>query len=82
MVFPALVRVVPSLLARSFDFSFDFVGVWLGAGPVPVKVQSETPSSRCLGELRPRAMFDFGESRWARDDLETALAKCAVRLPP
>lgn len=50
-------RLEASLRARSLD------GVWLDVGPVPVKVQSETPNSRCLGDLRPRAMFDFGESR-------------------
>ena len=30
---------------------------------VPVKAQSDTPSSRCLGDLLAFAMLDLGESR-------------------
>lgn len=55
VVFPPLDRSAASFLALSFE------GVWLVAGPVPVNVQSETPSSRCLGECLAFAMFDFGD---------------------
>lgn len=48
-------RKAPSFLARCFD------GVWEMPGPVPVKVQSEAPSSKCLGDFLPWAMFDFGD---------------------
>jgi hypothetical protein len=58
-----LVRRAPSLLGFSFE------GVCFTLGPVPVKFQSETPSSNRRGELL--AMFDFGESLWVLDaDLE------------
>ena len=55
VVFPPRDRSAASFLTRSFD------GVWLVAGPVPVRVHSETPSSRCLGECLAFAMFDFGD---------------------
>jgi hypothetical protein len=49
--------------------------------PVPVRVKSETPSSRARrGVCVARAMFDFGESRWVV--LELDFEKCEERLPP
>jgi len=47
--------------------------------PVPVKVQSETPSSRCLGDFLALAMFDFGESRGIVLDVD--LEKYEETLP-
>jgi hypothetical protein len=49
------------------DLSLEGVAVVLG--PVPVKVNSDTPSSRCFGDCLPRAMFDFGDGAYA--NLET-----------
>ena len=34
-------------------------------GPVPVKVHSETPRSRCLGDCLLFAMFDLGDCWYA-----------------
>jgi hypothetical protein len=49
--------------------------------PVPVRVKSETPSSRARrGVAVALAMFDFGESRC--DVLEADFEKCEERLPP
>lgn len=46
--------------------------------PVPVRVKSETPSSRARrGVATPLAMLDFGESRCLEADL-----KCEERFPP
>ena len=56
-----------------------FDGVCPTVEPVPVNVQSETPSSRCLGVCFALAMFDFGESRCV--DLDADLAKYEERLP-
>lgn len=58
VVLPDLVRAETSFRARSLDD-----GDCPEEGPVPVKDQSETPSSRCLGDLRVLAMFDLGDSR-------------------
>ncbi len=59
--------VVLPVLARSghsfFDRSFD--GLGLTVEPVPVRVQSETPSSSRLGDFADLAIFDLGESRCA-----------------
>ena len=79
---PASIRtvVLPDLERRGPFFRLQlFEGVCPTAGPVPVKVQSDTPSSRCLGEFLALAMFDFGESRYA--DFEVDLAKYCERLP-
>lgn len=54
---PDLVRRGPFFLLTLFD------GVCPTVTPVPVNVQSETPSSRCLGDFFALAIFDFGESR-------------------
>jgi hypothetical protein len=76
VVLPLVGRRVTSFLDRSLE------GVWPIIAPVPVKVQSETPSSRCRGELRALAIFDLGESRYDLEtDLETDREKWADRLP-
>ena len=49
--------------------------------PVPVRVKSDTPSSRALrGVQTTRAMFDFGDSR--RGFFEVDRVRCAMKLPP
>lgn len=49
--------------------------------PVPVRVKSETPSSKARrGVCAFLAMLDFGESRC--DVLEADFAKCDDRFPP
>ena len=60
VVLPDRVRVEGSLrvVVRSLD-----EGDCEDDGPVPVKVHSETPNSRCLGDFRVRAMLDLGDSR-------------------
>ena len=55
VVLPTLDRKAPSFR----DFSLD--GVLVVAGPVPVKVHSDTPRSNPLGEFLDLAMFDLGE---------------------
>jgi hypothetical protein len=54
VVLPARERTADSFLARSLD------GVCV-AGPVPVKVHSEMPRSRCLGDCLLLAMLDLGD---------------------
>ncbi len=70
--------VVLPLLARSAlsfrAFSLDGVAV---LGPVPVKVHSETPSSRCFGDCLFLMMFDLGEYENFDTDLDTDLEKKA-----
>lgn len=56
VVLPALDLTAPSLLVRSFDGE-------AVTGPVPTRVKSEIPRSRCFGDLFDLAMFDFGD--WA-----------------
>ena len=64
VVLPALERSALSFL----DFSLE--GVALVAGPVPVKVQSDTPSSSCFGDSLLRAILDLGELAYANFDTE------------
>lgn len=61
---PTRMVVLPDLVRRGPFFRLAlFDGVWPTVVPVPVSVQSETPSSRCLGDFLALAIFDFGESR-------------------
>lgn len=71
VVFPALERTADSFLARSLD------GVCV-IGPVPVKVHSEMPRSRCLGDCLPLAMLDLGDCWYANldTDRDTDLENC------
>jgi hypothetical protein len=73
VIFAGLDRSGPFFRAQLFD------GVCPTVVPVPVRVQSDIPSSRCLGECLALAMFDFGESRYAGFELD--LAKYDDRLP-
>lgn len=73
VVLPDLVRSGPLFRLALFD------GVWPNVVPVPVNVQSDTPSSRCLGDLLALAMFDLGEF-W-QVALDVDLEKYDVRLP-
>lgn len=73
VIFAGLDRNGPFFREQLFD------GVCPMVVPVPVKVQSEIPSSRCLGECLALAIFDFGESRYA--NLELDLAKYDDKLP-
>ena len=75
---PTLARIV---VLPALPRALGFEGVWLYVlGPVPVSVQSETPSSRCFGEFFGlAAMFDLGESRYAN---EVERAKCEDKFPP
>lgn len=57
VVLPGLDLNGPFFLLQLFD------GVGPILAPVPVKVQSEIPSSKCFGECLAVAIFDFGESR-------------------
>lgn len=38
-------------------------------GPVPTRVKSDTPTSKCLGDLFDLAIFDFGD--WAYANFDT-----------
>lgn len=64
-------RIDPSFRARA--------GVCLVAGPVPVRVKSETFRSSLRGEFVPLAMFDLGESR--TEGLAIDLENRPDRLP-
>jgi len=70
LVLPPLDRMAPSFRGRSRAGVVVFV-------PVPTRVKSETPRSRCLGDLCALAMLDFGECAYANfeTDLDTDLEK-------
>jgi len=67
----SLMVVLPTLdlsTVSFLDFSLDGVADVLG--PVPVKVQSDTPRSSPLGDCLDLAMLDFGELAYANLDTD------------
>jgi hypothetical protein len=63
VVLPARDRCADSFLVRSLD------GVCV-TGPVPVKVHSEMPRSRCFGDCLLLAILDLGDCLYATFDTD------------